>query len=146
MRRHGFGFFGLLFMVAWAVGIHQAGTSNAEMSLATSVCLRVGLVLGAIWLAYPQVEELTARVPPWLVGCVLLALGVVIVRPRAIMAVGPILAAIAVLQFLGSAFKPMPRDKRVSERSRAASRRRIEPQRTRDTWFAPQEHRPAKFE
>ena len=35
-----------------------------------SACLRVGLLLGAVWLAYPQVS----RIPPWMFGTILVSL------------------------------------------------------------------------
>jgi hypothetical protein len=86
------------------------------------VCLRVGLVLGATWLAYPQLSRVAERFPPWLIGGFLLGALVVLIRPRAIFAVLPILAAIAFLQFLGWLFRPLP-DARRAGRNKAKSRR-----------------------
>jgi hypothetical protein len=31
-------------------------------------CIRVGLVLGALWLALPQIQATLARMPGWVVG------------------------------------------------------------------------------
>lgn len=77
-----------------------------------SVCQRVGLVLGAMWLAYEQVRQLSHRSPPWLLGCIGLALLVLVVRPKAILIVAPLLAVVALLQFVGWLFKPLPDPRR----------------------------------
>ena len=72
MQRHGFGVFGLLFLAAYLALLLRFGTGDAEMSIITGICLRVGAVLCAIWLAYPQLVQISQRVPPWLIGCILL--------------------------------------------------------------------------
>jgi len=83
-----------------------------EYPLAFSACLRMGLVLGAIWLAYEQVYEIVRRTPPWMMGGAALGLLVVVIRPRAIVAVGPLLATAAALHWLGKILNPGPRPKK----------------------------------
>ena len=80
-----------------------------------SVCLRVGLLLAAIWLALPQLAQLAQRMPPWLAGGTLLVGLLVAIRPRLIVYVAPLLAAMAVLQFWGWLFKPLPGAKHRSK-------------------------------
>jgi hypothetical protein len=75
------------------------------------------MVLSAIWLAYPQLKQIAQRVPPWMIACIALAVLIIVVRPKAIFALAPVLAAIAVLQFFGWLFKPLPQKKRSASRS-----------------------------
>ena len=106
MRRILIGILSLLFLGA-AGTIYLRGVTDQNVFL-LSVCQRVGLVLGAMWLAYEQVLKIGQRSPPWLLGCIGLCLAVIVVRPKAILIVGPLLAAVAVLQFFGWLFKPLP--------------------------------------
>jgi len=78
-------------------------------------------VLGAMWLAYEQVHEIIRRTPPWVMGGAALGLLVVVVRPRAIIAVGPLLASAAMLHWLGKFLKPVSQSKEKTGRSRHRS-------------------------
>ena len=69
---------------------------------------RIGLVLGTIWLAFPQVLQILEKVSPAVIGCILAGVLVVAIRPKAIVFVGPVLVAIAFLHFVGWLFKPPP--------------------------------------
>jgi hypothetical protein len=102
----------ILFLAVAVPGVYRFfvhGPSDSDFL--ASVCLRVGLTLSAIWLAFPQLDELSRRVPPWLLACVGLGLLVVVIRPRAILTIGPVLAVIFALQFVGWLFKPLPKKK-----------------------------------
>ncbi len=90
------------FCILAATGI----SGNDSRVMYASICLRAGFTLGAIWLAFPQVLELLAKFPPWLIGLVVLAVGVLVVRPRMIVVIWPLLLGIAVIQFVGWLFKP----------------------------------------
>ena len=79
-----------------------------------SVFERVGIVLGLMWLAYEQVLKISQRSPPWLLGCIGLCLLVIVARPKAIVVVAPLLAAVAVLQFFGWLFKPLPNPRKTT--------------------------------
>jgi hypothetical protein len=118
MRRHAFGICAILFLAGAAAGLWHFGVAEGQSSMLTGLCLRGGLVLGAIWLAYPQVEQLAERVPPWLLGCFALLAIILLVRPRAFPIVLPILAAIIVVQFVGWLFKPLPKSRAAPRRSR----------------------------
>ena len=132
MRRHGFGVFGALFLAAYVVLLVRHGVSDAEMSMITGICQRVGLVLGAILLAYPQLVQISQRVPPWLIGCILLAAMIVAIRPKAILVLAPIVAAIAVLQFVGWLFKPLPQKKRAGQRAKRDGQTETRPETDKD--------------
>jgi len=69
-----------------------------------------------MWLAYEQVHEVIRRTPPWVMGGAALGLLMVVVRPRAIVAVGPLLAGAAALHWLGKFLKPIPKSKKKNDR------------------------------
>jgi hypothetical protein len=106
MRRILIGILALLFLAA-AGTIFMRGDYD-ESQFLMSVCMRVGLVLAAMWLAYEQVLKLGKRWPPWVWGVIGLSMLVIVVRPNAILFVAPLIAGIAVLQFFGWLFKPLP--------------------------------------
>ncbi|MCA9232076.1 MAG: hypothetical protein KDA57_15615 [Planctomycetales bacterium] len=120
MRRTILGCLALAFLAT--AGVMFAGGLAAEQTLALSVCLRMGSVLGAMWLAYDQVHELVRRTPPWMMAGAALSLLVVVVRPRAILAVAPLLATAAALHWLGQLLRPLP-DVKNPESKRKPARR-----------------------
>lgn len=107
MRRH---ILGIL-----AIGLVAAGLSllllyeTRENQAAAGFCIRVGLVLGAFWLAWPQLQVLLVRWPPWLLGCLALGGLVILAQPKLILYVGALLAIIAALQFFSRFLKPPAR-------------------------------------
>lgn len=114
MRRILLGILALLFLGA-AGAIYIRGVTDENIFL-LSVCQRVGLVLGTMWLAYEQVLKIGRRSPPWLLGCIGLCLLVIVLRPKAIVIVAPLLALVAVLQFFGWLFKPLPNPHKAPRR------------------------------
>lgn len=117
MRRILMGILALLFLAAAGVVYLRAAPAEDfflirqvpdDEKFWLSVLLRVGLVLGAMWLAYEQVVKIGQRSPPWLLGCIGLCLLVIVIRPKAILIVVPLLALVALLQFFGWLFKPLP--------------------------------------
>jgi hypothetical protein len=111
IRRHIMGLFGIAFLLTGVGLLVAKGTNDAQWSMLASVCIRVGLMLGAIWLAFPQIVGLTKRFPPWLMATIGVAGIVVAARPRMIVYLGPLVAAIALLQFVGWLFKPLPKQR-----------------------------------
>ena len=99
------GVIALLFMIGWAALMIGGRNSGSSQILAAS-SLRIGMVLGAIWLALPQLSQLRNRTPPWLIGTLLGGAIVIAVRPRLFVYVLPIAAVIALLQFVGWVFQP----------------------------------------
>ncbi len=111
IRRHLMGLFGVAFLIGGVVLIMVRGTGDSQWSMAASICIRVGLMLGAIWLAFPQIIGIAKRFPPWLMATVAVTGLVIAARPRMILYLGPVVAAIALLQFVGWLFKPLPNPK-----------------------------------
>ncbi len=116
MRRILIGILAILFLGAAGAIFLRGVTDETEFLL--SVCLRVGLVLGAMWLAYEQVLAISQRTPPWLLGCIGACLAVIVIRPRTIVIVAPLIAGIAVLQFVGWLFKPLPNRRKAPRTTR----------------------------
>lgn len=106
MRRHAFGLIALIFLLTAAIQGYQIGWSAMQESMPLSVCLRVGLVLGAIWLAYPQLQDIGRRTPPWVVVAAYIGTIVLIVQPKAFRVLIPVLLLIVAFQFVGRLFKP----------------------------------------
>ena len=67
MRRTTLGILALLLLV---VGVIAALRGPADGSAAgfAGGAVRVGLVLGALWLAWPQLASLASRAPRWILG------------------------------------------------------------------------------
>ena len=101
--------------LALALVIHLRGGDSSTFLM--SVCMRVGFLLGALWLALPQLSQISQRTPPWFAGGVLLLGLVIAVRPKSVVFVLPILAAMALLHFWGWLFKPLPNAKRKPSRT-----------------------------
>ena len=68
--------------------------SGDSLSAAGGACLRVGILMGLWWFAYPQVS----RIPRWLAIAVGVGVLAVLLRPKLIVLVIPVLA---LLWFLG---------------------------------------------
>ena len=111
IRRHILGLLGIAFLLSGLGLLLVKGASDNQWSMFASICVRVGLLLAAIWLAFPQVVGLAKRFPPWLMAAVAISGLVIAARPRMIFYAGPVIAAIAFLQFVGWLFKPLPQRK-----------------------------------
>lgn len=85
---------GLVLLVLYGVG-------DSAKSMAGAASLKVGLVLIALWLAFPQILGVLRKWPPWIVATVLVGGLIVILRPRALVVVLPILLIIGALQLAG---------------------------------------------
>ena len=104
MQRYFLGFLALLLTTTGLVWLVN-GTSNECENAIASACLKVGPVLGALWLAFPQVLQIVRRFPPVLIIAIVLSSGFVIVRPKSAPFVIPVLFAILGLHYLGLLFK-----------------------------------------
>ncbi len=65
--------------------------AGSSWDAAAGSCIRIGAVMFAIWLAYPDLE----RIPTWLWGGLLTAVAIVAARPKSAFIVVPALALIA---------------------------------------------------
>ena len=106
MRRVALGIIAVLFLVAAVVRTWQIGLPAVQESMFTSICLRVGLVLGAAWLAYDQLQQLAERVPPWLIAGIGLAMLLLVVHPKSFRLLLPMVAIVVALQFIGRFLQP----------------------------------------
>ena len=111
IRRHIMGLLGIASLLIGVGLLVVKGASDSQWSMYASICIRVGLMLSAIWLAFPQVVGLAKRFPPWLMAAVGISAFVIAASPKRIVYLGPIVAAIAFLQFVGWLFKPLPNPK-----------------------------------
>ena len=89
MRRHVTGIVAFLLLSLGAYFLIWP-PSAGQGQLLSGACIRLGMVLFAIWLAYPQVQ----KIPRWMYGLVLLAAAVVLVFPKAIIYIIPAMPAI----------------------------------------------------
>jgi hypothetical protein len=112
MRRHALGLIAFLSLLGGCIGLYYVGVNDSQSSMFASIAIRAGLVMGAIWLALPQLSRLQTRIPPWLIVLLLLGGVVTIARPRLILFVGPLLVLAILVQFIGWLFKPLPPPKR----------------------------------
>lgn len=104
MQRYFLGILALLLTTTGLLWIWN-GTSNEIENAIAAACLKVGPVLGALWLAFPQVLQLIRRFPPALIMAIVVSSGFVIVRPKSAPFVVPVLLTILGLHYLGLLFK-----------------------------------------
>jgi len=110
MRRHLLGLITLCFLVA-AFILFASGSSGPA-----SICFKSGLVLGAIWLAYPQVKDLFSRSPNWMKVAIALGLVLFVISPKLLPLIIVGIAITAAFQFITYLFAPMPKHKRSKEK------------------------------
>jgi hypothetical protein len=106
MRRVVLGIFAIVFVVGGAT-LYFFGPRQESYAVFAASGLRIGLVLGAFWLAWPQL----VRIPWWFVQIGLVGTLAVAVRPKAAVLVLPILAALWIIRprkKTGAARKPAP--------------------------------------
>jgi hypothetical protein len=93
MRRTAFGLLGVVSFLVGAL-LYLFGPSRDPYIAFAGGGVRVGLVLGAIWLAYPQL----VRIPWWFVQIGLVGALLVAVRPKFAAVVLPLLIALWLLR------------------------------------------------
>ena len=107
MQRYFLGILALLLTIGGALMWMRDSHNSVHESALAAACLKVGPVLGAMWLAFPQVLQLLRRFPPALIAAIVIGFGTVIIRPRATAIVIPVILVILPLRFLGTLFKPI---------------------------------------
>ena len=83
-----------LLVVGGALQVAAVSSGTAAMPMASATCLRMGIVLFALWLAYDDLR----RIPRWLLVGLLVVIGMAVWQPRLLVAVIPILLAVAALR------------------------------------------------
>ena len=114
MQRHLLGIVGLVLILAGIIGFSTISYSGMED--AAGVSLRAGIVIGALWMAYPQLVQMAKRFPKWLYALLGMAASVVAFGPRSLVIVIPALVILAALQFGAWVLKPLPK-KRAAKKS-----------------------------
>ena len=120
VRRHALGIVALVLLAAAAV-LHVGFAPSQDENLARfcrDSCLRIGMTMGAAWLAFPQIMALTAYCSPKLLLTLAIGLVVVIVRPKSFPLIALLVGAVVVLEVLGWMLKPLrSSDKPSKQRS-----------------------------
>jgi hypothetical protein len=117
MRRHLLGIVALVLILAGIIGM-IVGYSSVRpwgMEDAAGVGLRTGLVLGALWIAYPQLVQLAKRFPKWLYAVIAMAASVVAFGPRSLIFIIPAILLLGALQVGAWLLKPLPKKKRAAK-------------------------------
>ena len=118
MRRTAFGIIAALLLCIAAFLLFKYGNSEGRETMIASICLRAGLVLGAVWLAYPQVVRISRTFSPTLAAIVLLGiLLLVFVRNKyVLLVIVPVLIALILLHLSGHLLRPPSRKKKPRRR------------------------------
>lgn len=116
MRRTAVGIIALVFLAIAGYGFTRYGLGGGESSFFWSCCWRMGLVLGCLWFALPKLLEQEYTVSPLaltLVGSILL---LIVVRPKAVLVLWPVLVILAIGQFFRWLIKPPPKKKQQQKK------------------------------
>ncbi len=97
-----------LALLGGAVWLYfQDTSSNASAQFYGALCMRAGLVCGALWLAFPKVVPLLSRRPSPFKLAIVLGILMVVISPRLALPVGGVVAVIGVLQAVKWLFAPL---------------------------------------
>ena len=102
----------VFFIVGMVLYLQNRGTSNDGPLMLGAILIRCGIVMGVISLSLKQVQEFFAKYPPWLVGGAGLSLLVIVVRPQAIIIIGPLIGILMIVQFWGWLMTPPTKGKK----------------------------------
>ena len=101
MRRHALLIFAILLLIVFLYGWITNGLNSGDATVFFTACERIGLVLGAMWLAYPQLVLVASKTSSRFVF-LMLGIGLIIlVRPKSVFILGPVMLILAGLQFAG---------------------------------------------
>ena len=109
MRRTAVGIIALLLLATAGYGFARYGFDDGEVSFFWNSCWRMGLVLGAVWLALPNLLERRPDASPVVLILAGLVGLVIVVRPRSIVFLWPILLILAIVQFFRWLVRPPPK-------------------------------------
>ena len=114
MRRHAVGILSLILLGCAAVLLARFDDNSTRA--AGSICLRLGLTLGAVWLALPQLVTISTRFPPRLLVALLVGAVILVARPRSFPVVVLIVALVAIIELVGWLLKPLPPQRKKTKR------------------------------
>jgi len=107
MRRLVLGVIALVLFAGGVIALIAVGGADRDGGTAASISIRAGVLLGAIWLAMPQLSRIVERSPPWLLGSIGVGFLMLIVRPRLITYVLPLFGVLLLIQFVGRFIRPL---------------------------------------
>ena len=90
-RRHALGTTALGLLGGGAIIAISWSTPSAANSASGSM-IKIGLVLGALWLAWPQIDRFLAKTPAWLMVTSLVCLVLIVMKPLLALLLLPCLA------------------------------------------------------
>lgn len=119
MNRTAVGLIALLLIVIGGITLVTRGVGDESTTPFAAGCIRVGLVLGALWLALPQITAFFARAPRWLLVASAIGLIIGAVKPWLLLIIVPVLIALWILgpKLATKADKPIVPQKRPRRRS-----------------------------
>ena len=117
MNRTSLGLIALVLLVIGGIAALRGPDDGSAAGFAGG-CVRVGLVLGALWLALPQITAFLARAPRWLLTASAIGLIVGAIRPMLLVVIVPGLIA---LWFFGAKFSTKADKPIVQKRARRRS-------------------------
>lgn len=121
---------GLTALFLLIIGVVVAVQQPEGGAVFAGACIRVGMVLGALWLAAPQVTSFWKKTPKWLLVAGAVALVVCVIHPIYALAAVPLLG---LMWFFGprlmTIWKPTPGASAATESKPAKSPPAAEPPR-----------------
>lgn len=96
-QRWGIGVVAGLLLIA---GVCLYWTPLGERSVWTGLCIRVGLLLGVIWLAMPQLAGLRSRMSTIVLGSLVAVLVLAALKPKLFSVVSAVLAVGLAINFV----------------------------------------------
>lgn len=105
-----------------ALGCIAAGVAMVSAGRGGEVAgalIKVGCVLGALWLALPSITGILSRTPKWVLTAAVIGIIVCVIRPQLLLLVVPLLLA---LWFLSGRFFSSPADPTILGRRQRRKR------------------------
>ena len=106
---------GIVALVLLLIGVfvYKYAPTRADSKAFAGGCIRVGIVLGALWLALPQLLRFLSKTPKWLLVASTIGIVVCAVKPLLLLVAVPMLV---LLWFLGSKLRTKADKTIVAER------------------------------
>ena len=109
---------GLLALGIFVAGIIMVAAGQGGGEIAGGL-IKSGAVLGALWLALPQIQGLLSRTPKWMLTAIVIGAIVCVIRPQLLLIVVPLVLG---LWFLSSRFLRSPADPTILGRRQRRKR------------------------
>lgn len=120
MTRTLLGLTGLVLLLAGIGTLFLAprDESHTALSIAGGL-IRIGLVLGALWLALPSIAGMLSRTPRWVLTLAAIGIVVCVVQPKLLLIVVPL---VVLIWFLAGRFLASPADPTILGRRQRRKR------------------------